>query len=168
MTIRAGMFGTIIVLVVLILVTPTLLGHPSELSSAPVLLVAMTHDQSMLVVGVTGAVQAYLYDNITLNVSRVDPNGTNTSLGRFAQNDTYTAELYVPAPANATLLWIHVRLVDQQHTYFEYNVTMYLDTTVAGRLTMVFNFPDVPGTATQRVVPPDDFRWAVPRRGMLP
>ncbi len=167
MTIRAGMFGTIIVLVVLILATPTLLGHPSELSSAPVLLVAMTHAGSTLVVGVTGAVQAYLYDNITLNVSRENPNGTSTSLGWFAQNDTYTAELYVPAPENSTVLWIHVRLVDQQQTYFEFNVTMSLDATSTGHLTMVFNFPDVQDAAPQRVVPPDDFRWAVPRRGML-
>ncbi len=166
--IRAGMFGTIIVLVVLILATPTLLGHPSGLSSAPVLLVAMTHNDTTLVVGVTGAVQAYLYDSIVLNVSQENPNGTSTGFAPFARNDTYTAELYIPAPTNSTPLWIHVRLVDQQDTYFEVNVTMYLDTSTAGRLTMVFNFPDAPGTATQKVVPPDDFRWAVPRRGMLP
>lgn len=168
--VRAGMFGTIIILVVLILVTPNLLGHPSELSSVPVLLVAMTPDRSMLIVDVTGAVQAYLYDNVTMNVSRWNPNGTGTSLASYARNDTYNAALYLPAPANSTLLWIHVRLVDQQRNYFEYNVTMYTfnDTENGDRLTMVFNFPDVPTTTTQRVVPPSDFRWAVPHRGLVP
>ncbi len=168
MTIRAGMFGTIIVLVVLILLTPALLGHPSELSSAPVLLVAMTADGSRLVVDVTGAVQAYLYDNVSLNVSHENANGTRTNLGSFAQNETYNAALYVPVPVNGTPLWIHARLVDQQRNYFELNVTMYVDTAAPNPSTMVFTFPDASSTMPQRIVPPADFRWAVPRRGMLP
>jgi len=162
------MFGTIIVLVALILVTPNLLGHPSELTSIPVLIVAMTHDQGMFIVDVTGAVQAYLYKNVTLNVSRMNPNGTSTFLASYSRNDTYNAALYVPV--NETPLWVHTRLVDQQDNYFEYNVTMstFNDSSNFDKLTMVLSFPDDPGTATRNVVPPADFRWPVPRRGMLP
>ncbi len=165
---RAGMFGTIIVLVGLILITPNLMGRPSELTSIPVLIVAMTHDQGTFIVDVTGAVQAYLYQNVTLNVSRENPNGTNTSLGSFARNDTYNAALYVPA--NTTPLWIHVRLVDQQGNYFEYNlsVSTFNDPNNGYKLTVVFNFPDDPGTASRTYVPPLEFRWPVPRRGLLP
>ncbi len=163
------MFATIIVLVVLILVTPTLLGRQTELTSVPGLLVALTPDRSTLIIDVTGAVQAYLYDNVTLNVSRLNPNGTSTSLAAYARDSAYNAALFVAAPTNETHLWIHARLVDAQKNYFEYNVTMYLfnDPNNGGKLTMVFNFPD-DGAATQKIVPPLDFRWAVPRRGMLP
>lgn len=162
------MFGTVIVLVVLILVTPALLGRPSELSSVPVLLVAMTQSRSTLIIDVTGAVQAYLYENITLNVTLRNANGTSTSLGRYQRSEEYNAALSVPVPANGTRLWIHARLVDQQKNYFEYNVTMstFNDTTNGNKLTMAFTFPDDTSTM-QKVVPPSDFRWAVPRRGML-
>ncbi len=165
---RAGMFGTIIVLVGLILYTPNLLGHPSELTSVPVLLVAMNHDKSSVVVDVTGAVQAYLYRSVLLTVSHVNTNGTNGTTWTSAHNDTYNAAIYVPA--NATPLWIHTKLVDQQYNYFEYNVSMHTfnDSANAYKLTMAFAFPDDPGTAVRNVVPPADFQWAVPRRGSMP
>ncbi len=167
MALRAGMFGTIIVLVVFILVTPTLLGRPSELTSVPVLIVGMTHDESSFIVDVAGAVQAYLYENITLTVSTMGPDHTNTTRGAYARNDSYDAAVYVPA--NATPLFIHTRLVDQQGNYFEYNLTVssFNDTANANKLTLVFTFPDDVGTAARNVVPPTDFRWAVPRRGMV-
>jgi hypothetical protein len=161
------MFGTIIVLVVLILITPTLLGRPSELTSVPVLIVAMTHDESSFIVDVTGAVQAYLYNNITLTVSTMGPAHANVTRGAYARTDTYNAALYVPA--NATPLWIHTRLVDQQGNFFEYNLTVgkFNDTANRGKLTLVVTFPDDTGTPARTVVPPSDFRWAVPRRGIV-
>lgn len=162
------MFGTIIAMVALIVITPSLLGHPSELTSIPVLIVAMTHDHTTLIVDVTGAVQAYLYRNVTLNVSRLAANGTNASVGFTSRNETFNAELFIPL--NETPLWIHTRLVDQQNNYFEYNVTVstFNDTKNENKLTMAFNFPDDPGTATRYVVPPADLPWPVPRRGMTP
>lgn len=161
------MFCTIIVMVVLILVTPNLLGHPAELTSVPVLIVAMTHDKSTFVVDVTGAVQAYLYENINLTVSTMGPDRTNVTRGWYEANDSFDAALYIPA--NATPLWIHTRLVDQQGNYFEYNLTVsqFNDTTNANQLTLVFAFPDETNEPTRKVVPPADFRWAVPRRGMI-
>ena len=170
MWVRAGMFATIITLMALILLTPTLLGHPSELTAIPALIVAMTPDHATIIVDVTAAAQAYLYKNITLTVSHMDvtANYTNITEASFARNDSYNAALYVPA--NATPLWIHTWLIDQQDNFFEYNVTVsrFNDPNNGGQLTMVFNFPDEPGTATRYAVPPADFRWPVPRRGMLP
>ena len=167
MWVRAGMFGTIIVLVALILITPSLLGHPSELTSLPVLIVAMTHNETSFIVDVTGAVQAYLYRSIALTVSQMNSDGTNGTQWSYTRNDAYSAAVYVPA--NATPLWIHTKLLDQQDNYFEYNVTMHTfnDTANGNRLTMLFNFPDDEGTMARYVVPPADFRWPVPRRGMI-
>ncbi len=167
MALRAAMFGTIIVLVVFILITPTLLGRPSELTSVPVLIVAMTHNETSFIVDVTGAVQAYLYKNISLTVSTMGPGHANVTRGDFARTDAYNAAVYVPA--NATPLFIHTRLVDQQDNYFEYNLTVsrFNDTANAGQLTLVFAFPDDVGTTARYVVPSADFRWAVPRRGMV-
>ena len=166
--VRAGMFGTIIVLVGLILITPSYLPHPSALTSLPILIVAMTSNEKSVIVDVTGALQAYLYDNITLNVTGLDvANGTPSSWN-VGMNDTYNAEVYIPA--NLTSWRIHVWLTDHQGNYFEYNVTLrlFLDPSNGDRLTMSFTFPDDPGTAEQFITPPSDFRWPVPRRGVLP
>ncbi len=62
------MFGAIIVLVVLILVTPSLMGRPTVLTP-PVLIVGVTPDKANLTVYVTASVQAYLYDDITVNLT---------------------------------------------------------------------------------------------------
>lgn len=167
MWLRAGMFGMIIVLVALILVTPNLLGHTSELSSVPELIVAMTHDRTQIIVDVTAAVQAYLYQNITLDVKHMNPDFSNVTLVPLMRNDTYNAQVEIPA--SQTPLWIHARLVDFQGNYFEYNLTVrtFHDATNAYKLTMAFDFPDDRGTAARYAVPPADFRWPIPRRGMV-
>lgn len=165
---RAGMFGTVIVLVSLILVTPNLLGRPSELTSIPVLIVAMNANRTEVIVDVTAAVQAYLYRNVTLQVSHMGPGSTNVSVASYSLNDTYNVQLEVPA--NATPLWIHAKLVDIQENYFEYNLTVrtFFDANNGYKLTMAFDFPDEPGNSARYTVPPADFRWPIPRRGMLP
>lgn len=162
------MFGAIIVLVALILITPSLLGRTSPLDSLPVLIVAMNHNRTMVIVDVTAAVQAYLYDNITLEVKHTNPDFSNRTLEAYSRNDTYNVQLEVPA--NETPFYIHARLIDLQGNYFEYNVTMrtFNDPNNFYKLTMVFNFPDEPTTAARYTVPPSDFRWPVPRRGMMP
>lgn len=168
MLVRAGMFATIIFLVALILVTPSFLPHPSALTSLPILIVAMTHDQKSVIVDVTGAIQAYLYDNITLNVTQIGAvNGTPPPRNAFLK-DTYNLEMYVPS--NLTSYRIHVWLTDHQGNYFEYNVTLrlFLNPANGNRITMAVTFPDDPGTAEQTVTPPADFRWFIPRRGVLP
>lgn len=164
MWVRAGMFAIIIVLVALILITPNLLGHPSELASLPILIVAMSPDQREIIVDVTSAVQAYLYGNVSVEVRSLAAN--NTTVAEYAHNDSFGESVYVPA--NATPLYVHVRLVDRQLNFFEDNVTVTLGTDPTGKVTMTFAFPTDPGTTAISRTPPDDFRWVVPRRGMLP
>lgn len=163
------MFGTIIVLMGLILITPTLMGHPSELTAIPALIVAMTPDRGTIIVDVTAAAQAYLYKNITLTASHMNAtaNYTNVTVGNVTHAYAYNAALDIPA--NATPLWIHTRLVDEQDNFFELNLTVnrFDDPNNGGKLTLVINFPDPPTTATRYSVPPADFRWPVPRRGMI-
>lgn len=166
--VRAGMFATIIVLVGLIFITASSMPHSVQLASLPELIVAMTSNQTEFVIDVTGALQATLYASLELQVNHINPDGANVSLATYARNDSYNAALYVPA--NETPLWIHTRLVDQQGNYFEYNMTVqtFHDSNNAGRLTMVFNFPDPPKGATQYRVPPSDLRQPIPRRGTIP
>lgn len=125
------MFGAVIVLVALILITPNLLGRPSELTSIPVLIVAMNASHSEIIVDVTAAVQAYLYRNITLDVKHMNPDSSNVTLAPFSQNDTYNVQVEIAA--NATPLYIHARLVDEQGNYFEYNVTVQTFNDEIGR-----------------------------------
>jgi hypothetical protein len=163
------MFATIIVLVGGILITPSLVGHTSELTSLPEILIAICpHDQSEFVIDVTAAVEAYLFANVTIQVNHMNPDGANMSLASYARNDTYGGELYVPV--DDAPLWIHTRLVDIQGNYFEYNLTLqtFYNPNNGGRLTMVINFPDEHGAATKYLVPPNDLRWPIPRRGTIP
>lgn len=163
MWVRAAMFATIIVLVVLILVTPNLLGHPTELGSLPILIVALTPDASRVIVDVNGA-QAYLYESLNLTVRSLPAN--NTTIAWSQDNDTYAAQLKVPA--NATPLYVHTRLLDRGGNLFELNVTLNLTEDANHKPVMVFAFPTDRDTGEVTVTPPVDFRWPVPRRGMIP
>lgn len=163
MWVRAAMFATIIILVVLILITPNLLGHPTELGSLPILIVALSQNATKVIVDVNGA-QAYLYESVNLTVRSL-PAG-NRTIAWYEDNDTYAAELKVPA--NATPLYVHTRILDRGGNLFELNVTMNLTEDTSHKPVMVFGFPTDPGNGEVTVTPPVDFRWPVARRGMIP
>lgn len=160
------MFAAIIALVVLILATPSLMGHPPVLTP-PLLIVGVTPDHANLTLYVTASVQAYLYDDITVNLTRLNP--ANASVGWTNVSETYTYGLEVKVPLNLTYWRIHVWLRDQQHNYFEDNVSLrvYADPNNGYRVTLAFTFPDDRSTAVVTRVVPDDYRVAIPRRGTL-
>lgn len=164
MWVRAAMFATIIVLVVMILITPSLQGHPTELGSLPILILAYAPKTSTVIASVNGAAQAYLYESINLTVRSLP--GNNTTIAWYEANDSYVAQLKVPA--NATPLYVHTRLKDRGGNLFELNVTMNLTVDASLKPIMVFTFPTDRDTADVTVTPPSDFRWPVPRRGMIP
>lgn len=161
------MFGAIIVLVVLILVTPSLMGRPPVLTP-PVLIVGISPDQANLTLYVTASVQAYLYDDITVNLTRLD--ASNASVGWTNVSETYTYGVEVKVPVNLTYWRIHVWLLDEQDNYFEDNVTLhvYRDLKNDNLLTLTFTFPDDKSAAPSTRSWTDDYRVAVPRRGTLP
>ncbi len=165
--VRAGMFGAIIALVVLILVTPGFLGHPPSLASLPILIVGLTPTDDNLTVYVAASVQAYLYDRITINLTRLDSANVSVAWTNVTENYSYGAEVKVAL--NLTYWRVHVLLVDHQRNYFEYNVSVrvYADPNNAGHLTLAFSFPDDNSTTVVTRTPPDDFRVAIPRRGTL-
>lgn len=155
------MVFTILGLLALILVTPSLLGRPPELSSLPLFVIGMSQDKSAFVLDVGGAIQAYMYANITLGVRGLDTTYNVTAW----ENDTYSVHVRV---ANDTAPFhVHTWLVDRQGNYFEYNVTVRLRRDDEGRTVMIFGFPDEVDGIEQIRVPPDDFRVGVPRRGAL-
>jgi len=157
---RAVMLVTIPGLLALILVTPSLLGRQPELASLPILVIGMTQDKATFVLDVSGAIQAYLYANITLAVTGIaDPSFSDTGW----ELDTYNVHLRVAAAEAPFLVWAY--LEDQQGNYFEYNVTVRFGLDEEDRPAMFFTFPDEPTLDEQRRIPPDDFRVAVPLRG---
>ncbi len=162
------MFATIIILVALILVTPSLLGRPQPtLSSLPILIIGVTPDTANLTVYVAGSVQAYMYDRLTLNLTRLD--AENVSVGWTNLSENYSYGMGFKVPLNLTYFRVHVWLLDQQDNYFEYNVSLrvFEDPGNGNKLTLAFIFPDDNPSMVVTRVPPDDLRVAIPRRGTI-
>ena len=160
---RGAMVLSILGLMVLILVTPSLLGRPaSELSSVPLLVIGMAPNETFIV-QLGWAIQAYQYPSIRLSINASNP----SSNGTYTEQYAYGLSRWVPG--NVTFL-VHVYFVDQQRNYFEYNVTAHRDKDASNRTVMVFTFPDEKGNRAPEVRDPskEDFRQTIPRRGKIP
>jgi len=158
------MVVSILVLVVLIVVTPILLGRQSsELASLPLLIIGMSRNESAFIVNLGAAVQAYQYAFIRLTINGSDPAVNET------YNETYAYGLSRWVPANVTFS-VNVYFVDRQRNYFEYNVTAQVMKDPENRTVMLFTFPHEGANAGPpvRQFPPDDFRLVIPRRGTRP
>ena len=164
---RGAMVLSIFALVGLIFATPDLLGRPSPgLDSLPLLIIGMSRNESSFIVNVGAAVQAYRYDLIRLSFNESAPSVNGT----YAENDTYGFHRWVSANASFT---VDVYLVDHGlpfRNYFQYNVTVRAEKDLDNRTVMVFTFPyESDNVCTEmRLIPPADFRCAIPRRGTLP
>ena len=162
------MVVSILVLVVLIVITPVLLGRPpSELASLPLLIIGMSRNESAFVVDLGAAINAYQYDLVRLTINGSDSTADWNFTENYAENDTYGFHRWVPR--NVTFS-VNVYFVDHQRNYFEYNVTARAMKDSDNRTVIVLTFPferDSVGTVV-RQYPPDDFRQVIPRRGSLP
>lgn len=154
---------TILVLLALVLVTPTLIGRPQELASVPLLVVGMTEDEAFLVFDVGAGVQAYMYRNITLEIRAEPPSPGDVS---EAAVDAYHVTARVPVNASVTYA-ARTYLVDRQDNYFEYNVTVRAFVDDDERMVIAFGLVDEDNPSTILAYPPADFRWVVPPRGSL-
>jgi hypothetical protein len=169
--IRGGMVLSIFSLVGLILVTPSLLGHPPpELASLPLLVIGMSKNESTFIVNLASAVQTYRYDLIrfTINGTQTWGNRTVSWNGTWSWTDTYGDHTWVPANASFS---VDVYLIDHSRNFFEYNVSAHTEKDLSGNTVMVFTFPyeaDNRSTVIRRTPPAEDFRWVIPRRGTLP
>ncbi len=159
--IRAGMVLTILGLLGLVLVTPSLMGRPPELASLPLLIVGVTEDVSTFILDVSAAVQAYMYANMTLEVEGLD---NVTYVAVVNEADTYDVHLRIPT-AVTSHFHVHAVLFDRQDNYFEYNLTVRLGDLEDRGIPMIFSFPDEQDAPEVVRFPPDDFRWLIPRRG---
>ena len=159
--VQVGMVLTILLLLVLILLTPSLIGRPQELASIPLLIVGLSTDEGTLVLDLGAAVQAYLYRTIILEiVSSPDP-VVNRSV---TEEDAYHVGARVPA--NDTLAYaVRAWFMDRQDNYFEYNVTVNTYVDADDRRVLAFGLVDEDTPSTILVYPPGDFRWVVPPRG---
>lgn len=161
------MVVSILALVVLILVTPVLLGRPPpEITAQPLLIIGMNENRSSFIVTLRGAVDAYRYDLIRLAINGSNPSANWTF--RDWANETEIYDLHRRVPGNLTFS-VNVYLVDRQENFFEYNVTTRTETDANNLTWMVFTFPferDRPGPEVRRLST-DDFRLGIPRRGRL-
>jgi hypothetical protein len=162
---RGGMVISILVLVVLILVTPSLLGRsPSELGSVPLLIVGMSQNKSWFVVNIGAAFQAYRYD-----VMRMTINGTGPSVNwSHSETEVYSFHRWVNGNASFS---VHVYLVDHGKNYFEFNVSARRVRDTNNQTVMVITFPfekDYRGIEIRKYPPAEDFRQGIPRRGSVP
>ena len=157
------MVVSILALVVLILVTPILLGRPpSELASLPLLIIGMSRNESAFIVSVGAAVQAYRYDFIRLSTNGTSPSANVTQ----AENDTYGFHVWILANGTFT---VHAYFVDQQRNYFEYNVTVHTEKNLQGDTVIVLTFPlEEDNPPAERRTPPEDYRRFIPLRGTVP
>jgi hypothetical protein len=163
---RGGMVISILVLVVLILITPSLLGRsPSELASVPLLIIGMSKNESWFIVNIEAAFQAYRYDLVRMTI-----NGTGQSVNwSHSEAEVFGFHRWVPGNASFS---VHVYLVDQGKNYFEFNVSAHREKETNNRSVMVITFPfekDFRGMDIRKY--PDlkeDFRQGIPRRGSLP
>lgn len=156
------MVVSILALVVLILVTPILLGRPpSELASLPILIIGMSRNESAFIVQLGAAIQDYQYEIVRLSINGSTPSINET----YTEQDAYGLQRWVPG--NATFS-VSVYFVDREKNYFEYNVTAHREKDADNRTKMVFTFPDENSRSPDVRYPPDDFRQVIPRRGTLP
>jgi hypothetical protein len=165
---------SILALVVLILVTPSLLGRTStELASVPLLTVGMSRNESAFIVNLGAAVQVYQYDVVRMIVNGSDPLVNRT----YEEKDTFGFHVWLPSNVSFALhvyLVDHVDRSDQRRNYFEYNVSGHRESDPQNRTVMVFTFPfekERQG-AVIRITRPDSgeftFRLVIPTRGTLP
>jgi hypothetical protein len=160
---RGAMVVSILVLVVLIAVTPVLLGRPtSELESLPLLIVGLSQNRSWFIMELRSVLQPYRYDMIRLTFFNASVPSVNAS---FNVTDRYSLSHLLPVNVTFSL---NAYFVDQDRNYFESNVSARVE-DMEGRPVMVFILLDEGdnGSAPRPVQPPDDFRYDVPRRGNL-
>jgi len=162
---RGSMVISILVLVVLILITPSLLGRsPSELASVPLLIVGMSENKTWFIVNIGAAFQTYRYDLVRMTI-----NGTGPSVNwSHSEAEVYSFHRWVPGNASFS---VHVYLVDQGRNYFEFNVTARSERDSNNQVVMVITFPlekDYRGMEIRKYPPAEDFRQGIPRRGSVP
>jgi len=168
--IRGAMVLSILALMVLILITPSLLGRTStELASVPLLIIGMSRNESAFIVNLGAVVQAYQYDVVRMTLNGSDPSVNRT----YEERDTFGFHVWVPENVSFSVhvyLVDHVGRADQRRNYFEYNVSARRETDSQDRTVMVFTFPfekDKKDTVV-RITRPENFTQVIPPRGTIP
>src|SRR5437879_4819929 len=136
--IRGAMVLSILALMVLILITPSLLGRTStELASVPLLTIGMSRNESAFIVNLGAVVQAYQYDIVRMTLNGSDPSVNRT----YEERDTFGFHVWVPENVSFSVhvyLVDHVGRADQRRNYFEYNVSARRETDSQDRTVMAF------------------------------
>lgn len=150
---RGAMVAVIPALVVLILITPNLVGRPSVLSAIPILIIGLT--ESDVVIDVSGAVDHYRYRTIQLTVLGLDNMSFNETL---VESEVYSLDLTVLR--NATSVFdISVVVANQEGNTFALNATVFTGTDETGDYVAVSRRDEL---RTDIAYAPADFRTLIP------
>ena len=115
------MVSTVVVLVFLIIITPTFISQNAPLGAAPLVFI-YNRDYSVLV-DVHSVVVEYLYWNISIRVVGLDNQSYRPPL--MLENDTY--DLHTVIAKNDTRRYeVNVTLFDQTMRGYDYNVSLEL------------------------------------------
>ena len=147
------MVAVIPALIVLILITPNLIGRPAVLSAIPILIIGMT--ESNVVIDVDGAVDHYRYRTIQLQLLGLD----NMS---FQENLTATESygLDFVFSRNVTSVFdISVLVENQEGNTFALNATVFTGEDEFGEYIAVSRRDEF---RTDIVYVPADFRTLIP------
>lgn len=116
---KISMVSTIVVLVFLIIITPTFISQQSPLGAAP--LIFIDNLNFKVVVDVHSVVVEYRYRNISMRVAGLD--NLSYRPPPILENDTYDVHTVV-AKNDTHKFELNVTLYDQARRGYDYNVTI--------------------------------------------
>jgi len=151
--VRTAMVAVIPALIVLILVTPGLMGRPSVLSAIPILIVGLT--DANVVIDVHGAVDHYRYRTIIVIIE-----GQDNVSARYNGSETETFDVDMSIPRSATAVFdLSVLVANREGTTFALNATVFTGTDEVGDFV---SLTDRDTMRTTIAYAPADFRTLIP------
>lgn len=142
------MAATVLLLLLLVLITPRLIGGPEDISSLPRLI--LNYDEDRLILFVTSLSGTYLYRTLYLNLT---PEGGGNGPLRAIVSDSHGLERVVPLSAT-TRFSVEAVAVDRGDTPFDLVLDVSASQTASGwRFQLLF--PDEPQPRTVTVTDED-------------
>lgn len=154
--VRTAMVAVIPALIVLILVTPSLMGRPAVLSAIPILIVSLT--DASVVIDVHGAVDHHRYRTIIVIIE-----GQDNVSARYNASETETFDVDLSIPRSATTVFdLSVLVASREGNTFALNATVFTGTDEAGDFVSLV---DRETMGTTIAYAPADFRTLIPAGG---
>lgn len=115
---KVFMVAVVLVLILLIIVTPNLMGREQDISSIPQLLIDRVANETLI--DVHSAFSHYMYSSIIVHVQGID----NISFERIVfEDNTYDLHFSISDSSSKSFI-LNVTLQDKKNRPFDYNATV--------------------------------------------